>query len=56
MRQCPLEERQMQECPKCPSNRIIKNGAAAGKPKKQCKQCGYQFTRCLVIDKRCQGS
>jgi IS1 family transposase len=23
----------------------VKNGSAAGKPKKQCKQCGYQFTR-----------
>jgi transposase-like protein len=23
----------------------VKNGSAAGKPKKQWKQCGYQFTR-----------
>jgi transposase-like protein len=23
----------------------MNNGSAAGKPKKQCKQCGYQFTR-----------
>ena len=35
----------MHECPKCQSDRVIKNGSAAGKPKKQCKQCGYQFTR-----------
>jgi hypothetical protein len=25
--------------------RLIKNGSVAGKPKKQCKPCGYQFTR-----------
>jgi IS1 family transposase/transposase-like protein len=35
----------MHECPKCESDCVINNGAAAGKPKKQCKQCGYQFTR-----------
>ena len=35
----------MQEGPKCQSNHVIKNGTAAGKPKKQCKQCGSQFTR-----------
>ena len=35
----------MHECPKCQSDRVIKNGSAAGKPKKQCQQCGYQFTR-----------
>ena len=35
----------MHVCPKCQSDRVIKNGSAAGKPKKQCKQCGYQFTR-----------
>jgi insertion element IS1 protein InsB len=35
----------MHECPKYQSDRVIKNGSAAGKPKKQCKQCGYQFTR-----------
>jgi insertion element IS1 protein InsB len=32
-------------CPKCQSDRVIHNGSAAGKPKKHCKQCGYQFTR-----------
>src|SRR5215471_3746697 len=31
--------------PRCQSDRLVKNGFAAGKPKKQCKQCGYQFTR-----------
>jgi transposase len=35
----------VQTCPKCQSDRVIRNGSAAGKPKKQCKQCGYQFTR-----------
>jgi transposase-like protein len=35
----------MHECPKCESDCVINNGSAAGKPKKQCKQCGYQFTR-----------
>jgi len=35
----------MHECPKCQSDWVIKNGSAAGKPKKQCQQCGYQFTR-----------
>ena len=35
----------MHACPKCQSDRVINHGSAAGKPKKQCKQCGYQFTR-----------
>jgi insertion element IS1 protein InsB len=35
----------VQTCPKCQSDRVIRNGSAAGKPKKQCQQCGYQFTR-----------
>jgi transposase-like protein len=35
----------VQACPKCQSDRIINNGSAAGKPKKQCKECGYQFPR-----------
>ena len=35
----------MHACPKCQSDRVINNGSAAGKPKKQCKQCGDQFTR-----------
>jgi insertion element IS1 protein InsB len=35
----------MPMCPQCQSDHVIKNGSAAGKPKKQCKQCGYQFTR-----------
>jgi insertion element IS1 protein InsB len=29
----------------CQSDRLVKNGSAAGRPKKQCKQCGHQFTR-----------
>jgi insertion element IS1 protein InsB len=32
-------------CPKCQSDRLVNNGSAAGKPKKLCQQCGYQFTR-----------
>jgi transposase len=35
----------MQQCPRCQSDWVINNGSAAGKPKKRCKQCGYQFTR-----------
>jgi len=35
----------MHVCPRCQSDRLVKNGSAAGKPKKQCKQCGHQFTR-----------
>ena len=35
----------MHACPKCQSDRVIHNGSAAGKPKKQCKQCGDQFPR-----------
>jgi transposase len=32
-------------CLQCQGERLVKNGSAAGKPKKRCKQCGYQFTR-----------
>jgi insertion element IS1 protein InsB len=35
----------MHVCPRCQSERLVKNGSAAGKPKKQCKQGGHQFTR-----------
>jgi transposase-like protein len=35
----------MHACPKCQSDRLVNNGSAAGKPKKLCQQCGYQFTR-----------
>ncbi len=35
----------MQTCPQCPSDRVMRNGAAAGKPKKQCNQCRDQCTR-----------
>jgi transposase-like protein len=35
----------VQTCPKCQSDRVIRNGSAAGKPTKQGKECGYQFTR-----------
>ena len=35
----------MHVCPQCQSDRLVKNGSAAGRPKKQCQQCGDQFTR-----------
>jgi IS1 family transposase/transposase-like protein len=35
----------MQVCPQCQSDRLVNNGSAAGKPKKLCRRCGYQFTR-----------
>jgi insertion element IS1 protein InsB len=35
----------MEECPTCQSHDVINNGSAAGKPKRQCQQCGYQCTR-----------
>ena len=35
----------MQVCPQCQSDRLVENGFAAGKPKRLCRQCGYQFTR-----------
>ena len=30
-------------CPQCEGERLVKNGSAAGKPKKWCKQCGCQL-------------
>jgi insertion element IS1 protein InsB len=35
----------MRVCPQCRSARLVNNGSAAGKPKKRCPLCGYQFTR-----------
>ena len=35
----------MQVCPQRQSIRLVNNGSTAGKPKKLCRQCGYQFTR-----------
>jgi transposase-like protein len=35
----------MPVCPQCQSDRVIKNGAVAGKPKRQCQPCGSQFPR-----------
>ena len=32
-------------CPQCQGERLVNNGSAAGKPKKRCKQWGFQFTR-----------
>ena len=35
----------MHLCPKCQSDHLVNNGSAAGKPKKRCRQGGYQFIR-----------
>jgi transposase-like protein len=35
----------MEDRPTCQSHDVSKNGSAAGKPKRQCLPCGYQFTR-----------
>ena len=35
----------MRVCPKCQRDRLVNNGSAAGKPKKLCQLCGYQFTQ-----------
>ena len=35
----------MHACHTCQSARVIHHGSAAGKPKKQCQQCGDQLTR-----------
>lgn len=32
-------------CPRCQSAATVKNGSVKGAPKRQCKACGYQFTR-----------
>jgi hypothetical protein len=37
--------------PTCQSNAGSKNGSAAGKLKRQCKQCGYQFTHTTLRGK-----
>src|SRR5215813_5447542 len=41
----------MHVCPRCQSEWLVKNSSAAGKPKKRCKQCGYQFTRTTLRGK-----
>ena len=35
----------MQYCPKCASERIVKNGRYLERQKFRCKDCGFQFTR-----------
>ena len=35
----------MHAYPTCQSHHLTNNGSAAGKPKKHCQQCGYQFPR-----------
>ena len=42
----PLLEESTGACvPTCQRDRVINHGSAAGKPKQQCRQCGYQCTR-----------
>ena len=35
----------MQNCPKCASNKTVKNGNHLGRQRYRCKGCGFQFTR-----------
>jgi transposase-like protein len=35
----------MHHCPRCQSDRLIKNGSAIDKPKKLCMACDHQFIR-----------
>ena len=35
----------MQYCPKCSSDKIVKNGIHLNKQRFRCKHCGFQFTR-----------
>ena len=35
----------MQYCPKCASERILKNGSHLERQRFRCKDCGFQFTR-----------
>ena len=35
----------MQYCPKCASERIVKNGRHLERQRFRCKDCGFQFTR-----------
>jgi transposase-like protein len=37
-------------CIKCGHHKAVKNGSVAGKTKKQCTACGYQFTKEVVHD------
>ena len=32
-------------CPRCGSNKTVKNGQANGHPKRKCRACTYQYTR-----------
>ena len=32
-------------CPKCQSDKVIKNGSTNGNPKWKCKKCSYQFSK-----------
>ena len=33
----------MNQCKRCQSDKIIKNGTVRGKPRNRCKACGYNF-------------
>jgi len=32
-------------CPRCGSDKTVKNGQANGRPKRKCRACAYQYTR-----------
>ena len=32
-------------CPRCGSDKTVKNGQANGNPKRKCKACNYQYTK-----------
>jgi transposase-like protein len=32
-------------CPRCKSEKVVKNGSVRGIKKHMCKECGYQFTK-----------
>ena len=34
----------IQECPKCKSDRRVKDGIVRGKQRYKCKECGYRYT------------
>lgn len=35
-------------CPKCGSDKTVKNGKANGFPKRKCKNCTYQYTKATL--------
>jgi transposase len=33
------------QCKRCQSSKTVKNGTVRGKPRRKCKECGYNFTQ-----------